>query len=102
VILDTELGKFAMHIMHSRDSNGHGHSEVTVHPVPCAKNERPCCTPNQLVGVAKCHERDQFCRAVGRKMAFERAVTLLDNETRAALWKAFLLRFPPRKSNGTK
>ena len=96
MILETEVGKFALHIMHNRDI-GKGRTEVTVHPVPCAHNERPCRTTNQLVGISQCHERDQFSRRVGRKIAFERAVTGLPNELRAALWKAFLLRFPPSK-----
>ena len=67
MILETDNGKYCVHIRHVRPMfPSNGRTELTIHPFPCAKNERPCGTPVQLVGVATCHENDQFNRALGR------------------------------------
>ena len=41
-------------------------------------------------GVACCSLSDQFCRATGRKLAFTRAVSAFDRDTRTQFWGAYL------------
>lgn len=40
-------------------------------------------------GVTYCHSTDQFCRAIGRKIALQRAIEHLPREARTQIWKAY-------------
>lgn len=51
----------------------------------CARKEHP------LFGQARCHSRDQFNRALGRRIALGRALKLSGND--AELREAFLARY---------
>lgn len=69
----------------------------TIHEGECAKKERPCDTPGACTGIAHCSTKDRFTKAVGRKLAFGRAVSAftIDWGLRAKLWKSYLDMFPP-------
>lgn len=70
----------------------------TLHKGPCLRRERPCSTPNALVGVARCSIMDTFIKSLGRKLAFERAASQLPRSERKEIWPAFLKlsKLPPR------
>lgn len=44
-------------------------------------------------GNAYLHPDDKFCRKIGRKVAFTKAVSVLGREVRTLLWKLYIRRF---------
>lgn len=96
MILDTPIGKFALHIRHTAPNDNRGHSEATIHPAVsdtrvCSLNERPCGTPGMVTGVASCSKSDNFSRTKGRKIAIAKAMLLanLPRKDRAVIWKRY-------------
>lgn len=59
-----------------------------IHAGPCTTKKGPCITPS-VMGVARCSERDRFCKATGRKIAFTRAISSQPRDVRAKLWAAY-------------
>jgi hypothetical protein len=64
----------------------------TIHPGPCQySNQRPCGTPDAMVGVAFCSRKDNFNRVTGRKLALARAMNpAYDIRLRTGIWGAYL------------
>ena len=62
----------------------------TVHKGACAKQARPCNTPDAHVGTARCSMLDPFLRPLGRKLAFGRAISVYPKPIRAGLWAEYL------------
>lgn len=46
-----------------------------------------------FVGQAICNPRDQFCKAIGRKVALADAIRYLPKEKRKTIWKEYHSRF---------
>lgn len=46
-----------------------------------------------LVGQSICHPKDQFCKAIGRKVALADAIRGLSKETRKTIWDEYHSKF---------
>lgn len=96
MILETDLGKFCVHVRHIRNESTRK-TEVSIHPYPCVSQQRPCGTITELVGVSSCHPKDAFDKAKGRKLAIERAIQHLSRDERKSIWTAYLGKHPPSR-----
>jgi len=87
MILETTVGKFVVHISHSPQ---YGYTYVKMHPDNGKKCESPCNIP-AFLGMADCAPEDQYCKRVGRKVAFAKALAEgeFDKPTRTAIWAAY-------------
>jgi hypothetical protein len=45
-----------------------------------------------LMGTATCHEEDQFCKRIGRRIALKRAIESLPKNERKKIWEIYLNR----------
>ena len=65
----------------------------TLHRAPCIVNgSKPCDTIKEVfIGAAVCSLKDQFQKAIGRKIALARAMKhgSLDLQTRTGLWESY-------------
>ena len=67
----------------------------TIHKGPCDTKARPCATKGAATGFTAVGPLDRFERAVGRKIAFGRAIQSFPRHIRAKLWDAYHHVFPP-------
>jgi hypothetical protein len=67
-----------------------GGTSCGVHLGPCIYVEgQRGCQASMRYGMAFCSSLDNFNRAVGRKLAFTRAIETFSRPERTAFWKAF-------------
>lgn len=87
MILDTTVGKFVVHISHDALL---GTTHVAMHADNGEKCEKPCKLVT-LRGSADCAPCDQYCKRVGRKVAFAHALlnSDFDKPMRSAIWEAY-------------
>lgn len=89
MILQIDEGlTFLAHFRHVQ-IDGRWQTHCSVHCAPCLTQSRPCGTETKLNGVAKVSEKDSFCRATGRKIAFTKAIQTLPRSERRLLWAAY-------------
>lgn len=58
--------------------------------MPCS-SIKPCSTAKMtgIFGMATQHPNDQFCRTIGRKLAFGRALKKIERASRGKFWDAY-------------
>lgn len=59
-----------------------------VHSGPCKEKTRPCGTESSS-GIATCSRKDTFVRAIGRKVALQRALRGIPRAQRSLIWEAY-------------
>lgn len=71
----------------------------SVHEGKCTERKRddkgrlgPCLSKGCLHGQTFCAREDIFNKAIGRKIAFGRAIASLNRDVRTALWRGYLLK----------
>jgi hypothetical protein len=95
--IKTSSGEWILHFKHQRFL-AHDATSCKIHVAPCAIEENRCiCT--FVLGVARCSPQDQFSKAIGRKIALERALTQigLNYNERKDFWAGYFAQCPPRK-----
>lgn len=92
--------EYMVHFTHVAESKNLSNvmTICTLHEGRCLSNERPCNTPGAVNGIAHCSRKDNFEKAVGRKVSFDRAVNQLlqgqlVKEIRAELWDEYMRKF---------
>jgi hypothetical protein len=85
VILHTPTGTFVAHVTHNREL---GFTYVGMHADNGTKCKKPCALVTHS-GEADCAPEDQYCKRVGRKVAFARAIATFTKAIRAQLWAAY-------------
>jgi hypothetical protein len=85
-----QLGPEGVFIAHFSHSVKRRESLCGIHGGFCVKagKDQPCTVP-ALHGRARASRADQFSRAVGRKLAFTRAIEPLPKDLRTMLWDAY-------------
>lgn len=104
MVLHVGTQEWAVHFFHTTEQQ-HGRKPkrlafCTLHPVPCAKQARPCDTPGAAVAAASLYFKDDFSRRTGRRVALTRAIALLNLpiDTRRGLWDAYLIKTGIKKA----
>jgi hypothetical protein len=81
---------WTLHFHHVRHNNGAWVTTVRLHLGPCERHlEHGMCHRPAFLGVARCSAKDIFCKALGRKLALQRAAHGMSRATREELWAAY-------------
>lgn len=93
ILKDAKGGVYVAHFSHKFDADGKGvHTTCRVHSGPCLHVLEPvrhCSVPLTGLGIARRNPHDVFKKAVGRKMAFQRAISALSRDLRQQLWSSY-------------
>ena len=93
ILKDAEGGIYVAHFSHKlADDKKHVHTTCRIHQGPCIHVLEPirhCSVPPSGLGIARRNPMDVFRKAVGRKLAFERAIGVFRRTLRAQLWKSY-------------
>lgn len=100
LVTDKDGKEYVAHIHHMPKANGRvrnhefrGVTSCRIHAGRCnAEKDKPCDVDTLSYAITRCSIRDQFEKAVGRKIVFTRALRKIffdDREQRRAMWQSY-------------
>jgi hypothetical protein len=86
------------HFNHRRGDNGVWSTVCRLHEGKCNADEAGRCIEHcERISSSRCSKRDIFYKALGRKIALERALMHLPRMTRKLLWLSYWAQTPVAK-----